>query len=60
MQVLRSLVGMRSRGHVEFEEERIAVRTSSGVANVKFDSIRGEIAGGGLRGQVEAELNGLN
>jgi hypothetical protein len=45
MQVLRSLVGRRSRGHVEFDEERIAMRTSSGVASAKFDSMGGTVAG---------------
>ena len=47
MQDLRSLVGMRSSEHVEFEEERIAFRTSSGVAKVKLDSTGGGIGGGG-------------
>jgi hypothetical protein len=37
IQDLRSLVGMRSREHVKFEKERMAVRTSSKVANEKLD-----------------------
>lgn len=60
MQVLSSLVGMRSRGQVEFEEERMAVRTSFGVANEKFDSIGGGTGGGGLSEWMEAGLNGIN
>ena len=49
VQDLRSLVGMRSRGHVEFDEERMAVRTSSKLANEKLHRAGGGLGGGGVR-----------
>ena len=42
MQAFRSFVDIRSREHVEFEEERIALRTSRVVAGRKSER------GGGL------------
>ena len=47
IQDLRSLVGMRSRGHDELEDERMAARTSSGVAKQKCDREGGGGEGGG-------------
>ena len=49
IQDLRSFVGKTSRGQVEFDEERIACRTSSGVAGRKFDRRGGGETGEGLR-----------
>ena len=40
MQDFRSFVGIRSREHVEFEEERIALRTSGVVAGKKSETGR--------------------
>jgi len=42
MQDLRSFVGIRSREHVELEEDRIRLRTSSGVVCEKFVRRGGE------------------
>ena len=39
-QDLRSLVGMRSRGQVELDDDMIAFRTSSRVAGVKSEERR--------------------
>ena len=44
----RSFVGIRSREQVEFEEERIALRTSRVVAGGNSER-RGGVEGGGLR-----------
>lgn len=49
MQDFRSLVGIRSRGEVEFEEERIALRTSRQEAGQKSERGGGAERGGGLR-----------
>ena len=49
---------MRSRGQVEFEEDMIALRTSSRVASVKSER-RGGKGGGGLRESREAEVTGM-
>ena len=56
MQDLRSLVSMRSRGQFEFEEDMIALRTSSRVAGVKSEKRGGGKGGGGLRESREAEV----
>ena len=45
----RRIVGMISREHVEFEDERMALRTSSMVAGGKSERGRGGMEGGGLR-----------
>ena len=45
MQDLRSVVGIRSREQVEFEEERIALGISSGVVIEKLARRGGEIGG---------------
>ena len=60
MQDLRSLVGMRSRGQVEFEDDMIAFRTSSRVAGAKSESRGGGKGGGGLRESREIEVTGIN
>ena len=49
IQDLRSLVGKTSRGQVEFDEERIAWRTTSGVAGRKSDRRGGGETGGGFK-----------
>ena len=49
IQDLRTLAGMTSSGHVEFDEERMAVRTSSKLANEKLDRTGGGLGGGGVR-----------
>ena len=45
----RRLVGIISREHVEFEEERMALQTSSMVAGAKSERGGGGVEGGGLR-----------
>jgi len=56
-QVLRSQVGIRSRGQVEWEEERIAAETSEVEAGEKQGSRGGGEGGGiwGLEGEREEE-----
>ena len=49
MHDFRSFVGIRSREHVEFEEERIALRTSRVVAGGNSERRGGGVEGGGLR-----------
>ncbi len=49
MHDFRSFVGMRSREHVESEEERMALRTSRVVAGEKLERGGGAVGGGGLR-----------
>ena len=49
MHDLRSFVGMRSREHVESEDERIALRTSRMVAGGKSERSGGAVKGGGFR-----------
>ncbi len=49
MHDFRSFVGMRSREHVESDEERMALRTSRVVASEKSERGGGAVGGGGLR-----------
>jgi UPF0288 family protein (methanogenesis marker protein 3) len=49
MHDFKSFVGIRSREQVEFEEDRIALRTSRVVAGRKSESGGGAVGGGGLR-----------
>ena len=49
MHDFRSFVGIRSREQVEFEEERIALRTSRVVAKGNSERSAGATRGGGLR-----------
>ena len=49
MQDFKSLVGIRSSEQVEFEEERIALRTSREDAGKKSERGGGTEGGGGLR-----------
>ena len=60
MQDLRSFVGKRSSEHVEFEEERIALRTSRVVAGRKSERRGGALEGGGLRFRTRAGVRGVN
>ena len=48
MHGFRSFVGMTSREHVEFEEERMALWTSRVVAVKKSERRGGGVEGGGL------------
>ena len=60
MQDFRSFVGIRSSEHVEFEEERIALRTSRVVAGRKSERGGGAVEGGGLRFRTRAGVRGVN
>ena len=60
MQDFRSFVSIRSREHVEFEEERIALRTSRVVAGRKSERGGGAVEGGGLRFRTRAGVRGVN
>ena len=55
----RSFVGMRSREHVEFEDERIALRTSRVVAGKKSERVGGGKRGGGLRLLIKRGVRGV-
>jgi hypothetical protein len=59
-QSLRSFVGMRSRAHVEFEEEIIAFRTSIVEAGKKCERRGGAMGGAGFRSKMEAGVSGVN
>ena len=60
MQDFMSFVGIRSREHVEFEEERIALRTSRVVASRKSERGGGAVEGGGLRFRIRAGIRDVN
>ena len=45
----RSFVGIRSRSHVEFDAENIALRTSSVLAGINIEKEGGGVGRGGLR-----------
>ena len=53
-------MGIRSREHVEFEEEIMALWTSSVVARVKLTRIGREHGGAGLWLVMDEEVNGMN
>ena len=53
-------MGIRSRGHVEFEEEIMALWTSSVAARVKLNRLGGDHGGGGLRLVMDEEVSGMN
>ena len=60
MHDFRSFVGIRSSEHAEFEEERIALRTSRVVAGRKSKREGGALEGGGLRFRTRARVRGVN
>ena len=60
MHDFRSFVGISSSEHVEFEEERIALRTSRVVAGRKSERGGGALEGEGLRFRTRAGVRGLN
>ena len=60
MHDFRSFVGIRSSEHVEFEEVRIALRTSRVVAGRKSERRGGALEGGGLRFRTRAGVRGVN
>ena len=60
MHDFRSFVGIRSSEHVEFEEVRIALRTSRVVAGRKSERRGGALVGGGLRFRTRAGVRGVN
>jgi hypothetical protein len=49
MHSFKSLVGIRSREQVKFDDAKIASRTSASVAGVKFWRESGVDGGGGLK-----------
>ncbi len=53
-QDFKSFVGIRSREQVEFEDERMALRTSRVVAGGKSERGGGATGGGGLRLRTKA------
>ena len=60
MQSFKSLVGMRSREQVEFDDDNIALRTSASVAGIKVERDGGVDSGGGWRFLIVAGVSGAN
>jgi hypothetical protein len=56
----KSLVGMRSRSHVEFDAENIAFLTSSVLAGINISREGGGVGRGGLRSRKDVKVSGVN